>query len=153
MDMPALLVVMRHQIRGHFASGPDAIPDLLRLIALDRLDFSGSVNGHFPLSETVAAVERLRQEDGQSCASGHSPVVRTLEGKVAFITGAARGMGRSHAVRLAQEGASIIAVDLAGQIESVRYPMATPEDLQETVSQVEALEGRARAAAATPLAT
>ena len=61
-----------------------------------------------------------------------------LEGKVAFITGAARGQGRSHALRLAQEGADIIAVDLCSQVESVRYPMATPEDLAETVRQVEA---------------
>ena len=59
-----------------------------------------------------------------------------LEGKVAFITGAARGQGRSHAVRLAQEGADIIAVDIAAQIDSVPYPMATPEDLAETVPAV-----------------
>ncbi|MFA7498440.1 MAG: SDR family NAD(P)-dependent oxidoreductase, partial [Leucobacter sp.] len=65
-----------------------------------------------------------------------------LEGKVAFITGAARGQGRSHAVRLAQEGADIIAVDLCAQVETVGYPMATPEDLQETVQQVEALDRR-----------
>ncbi len=52
-----------------------------------------------------------------------------LEGKVAFITGAARGQGRSHAIRLAQEGASIIAVDICAQIDTVPYPMATPEDL------------------------
>ena len=52
-----------------------------------------------------------------------------VEGKVAFITGAARGQGRSHAIRLAQEGADIIAVDLAGQVDSVPYPMATPDDL------------------------
>jgi NAD(P)-dependent dehydrogenase (short-subunit alcohol dehydrogenase family) len=51
-----------------------------------------------------------------------------LEGKVAFITGAARGQGRSHAVRLAQEGADIIAVDICRQIETVAYPMATPAD-------------------------
>ena len=56
-----------------------------------------------------------------------------VEGKVAFVTGAARGQGRSHAVRLAQEGADIIAVDLAGQVASVPYPMATPEDLDQTV--------------------
>ncbi len=68
-----------------------------------------------------------------------------LEGKVAFITGAARGQGRSHAVRLAQEGADIIAVDIAAQIESVAYPMATPDDLAETVSQVEALDRRIHA--------
>ena len=68
-----------------------------------------------------------------------------LEGKVAFITGAARGQGRSHAVRLAQEGADIIAVDIAAQIDSVPYPMATPEDLAETVKQVEALDRRIHA--------
>ncbi len=65
-----------------------------------------------------------------------------LEGKVAFITGAARGQGRSHAVRLAQEGADIIAVDICRQIGSVAYPMATPEDLAETVKDVEALDRR-----------
>ena len=65
-----------------------------------------------------------------------------LEGKIAFITGAARGQGRSHAVRLAQEGADIIAVDICRQISSVPYPMATPDDLAETAKQVEALDRR-----------
>jgi SDR family mycofactocin-dependent oxidoreductase len=65
-----------------------------------------------------------------------------LEGKVAFITGAARGQGRSHAVRLAQEGADIIAVDICQQIDSVPYPMSTPGDLAETAKQVEALDRR-----------
>jgi SDR family mycofactocin-dependent oxidoreductase len=65
-------------------------------------------------------------------------VSKTLEGKVAFITGAARGQGRSHAVRLAQEGADIIAVDICAQIPSVEIPMATKEDLDETVRLVEA---------------
>jgi (+)-trans-carveol dehydrogenase len=65
-----------------------------------------------------------------------------VAGKVAFITGAARGQGRSHAIRLAQEGADIIAVDLAGQIGSVPYAMATPDDLAETVKEVEALDRR-----------
>ena len=65
-----------------------------------------------------------------------------LEGKVAFITGAARGQGRSHAIRLAQEGADIIAVDICAQIGSVGYPMATPEDLAETVKEVEVLDRR-----------
>lgn len=60
-----------------------------------------------------------------------------VEGKVAFITGAARGQGRSHAVRLAQEGADIIAVDALKDIDTVTYPMATEEDLAETVRQVE----------------
>ena len=66
-----------------------------------------------------------------------------VAGKVAFITGAARSQGRSHAIRLAQEGADIIAVDLAGPVESVTaYPGATEEDLAETVRQVEALDRR-----------
>ncbi|WP_052850936.1 mycofactocin-coupled SDR family oxidoreductase [Streptomyces avicenniae] len=65
-----------------------------------------------------------------------------VEGKVAFVTGAARGQGRSHAIRLAQEGADIIAVDIAAQMDTVPYPMATPEDLAETVRQVEALDRR-----------
>jgi SDR family mycofactocin-dependent oxidoreductase len=66
-----------------------------------------------------------------------------VEGKVAFITGAARSQGRSHALRLAQEGADIIAVDIAGPVESIQmYPPATEEDLAETVRQVEALDRR-----------
>jgi SDR family mycofactocin-dependent oxidoreductase len=60
-----------------------------------------------------------------------------VEGKVAFITGAARGMGRSHAVRLAEEGADIIAVDLCHDIETIGYPLARPEDLDETARLVE----------------
>ncbi|SEP54542.1 mycofactocin-coupled SDR family oxidoreductase [Amycolatopsis saalfeldensis] len=60
-----------------------------------------------------------------------------VEGKVAFITGAARGQGRSHAVRLAEEGADIIGVDICRQIETVPYPLAEPEDLAETVRLVE----------------
>ena len=65
-----------------------------------------------------------------------------VEGKVAFITGAARGQGRSHAIRLAQEGADIIAVDHCADIDTVDYPMARPADLAETVRQVEALGRR-----------
>ena len=65
-----------------------------------------------------------------------------LDGKIALITGAARGQGRSHAVRLAQEGADVIAVDICRQIDSVAYPMATQDDLARTVSEVEALERR-----------
>ncbi|MGA1836258.1 mycofactocin-coupled SDR family oxidoreductase [Herbiconiux sp. 11R-BC] len=65
-----------------------------------------------------------------------------VEGKVAFVTGAARGQGRSHALRLAQEGADIIAVDIEDQIGSVPYPMSTPADMEETVRQIEALDRR-----------
>jgi SDR family mycofactocin-dependent oxidoreductase len=65
-----------------------------------------------------------------------------MQGKVALITGAARGQGRSHAVRLAQEGADIIAVDVCSQIKSVPYPMATEADLAETARLVEELDRR-----------
>ncbi|MDT5145191.1 MAG: hypothetical protein QOD02_605 [Mycobacterium sp.] len=60
-----------------------------------------------------------------------------VDGKVAFITGAARGQGRSHAVHLAEEGADIIAVDLCEDIASNEYPLARPEDLDETARLVE----------------
>jgi len=69
-------------------------------------------------------------------------VAGRVAGKVAFITGAARGQGRSHAVRLAQEGADIIAADLCDQVASVGYPLATPQDLDETARQVAALGRR-----------
>ena len=62
-----------------------------------------------------------------------------VAGKVALITGAARGQGRSHALRLAEEGADIIALDICRQIESVPYPLSTLEDLEETARQVKEL--------------
>lgn len=63
----------------------------------------------------------------------------TLDGKVALITGAARGQGRSHAVRLASEGADIIAIDICADIATMDYPNANSADLQETVRLVEDL--------------
>jgi SDR family mycofactocin-dependent oxidoreductase len=60
-----------------------------------------------------------------------------FEGKVAFVTGAARGQGRAHAVRLARDGANIVGIDLCAQIATVAYPMATKDDLDETVKLVE----------------
>ena len=71
-----------------------------------------------------------------------------LDGKVAFITGAAQGQGRSHAIRLAQEGADVIAVDICAQLESVAYAMGTAEGLEETVREVEKLDRRIFAAQA-----
>jgi len=71
-----------------------------------------------------------------------SGVSGTLQGRVAFITGAARGQGRAHAIRLAREGADIIALDICAPVsESITYAAATPEELAETVRAVEA-EGR-----------
>lgn len=65
-----------------------------------------------------------------------------LEGKVAFISGLARGQGRSHAVRLAEEGADIIGFDICAQIDTVAFPLATPDDLAETVRLVESRDRR-----------
>jgi SDR family mycofactocin-dependent oxidoreductase len=65
-----------------------------------------------------------------------------VEGKVAFVTGAARGQGRSHAVRLAGEGAHIIGVDICAPIDGMQYPGATEADLAETARQVDALGRR-----------
>ena len=71
-----------------------------------------------------------------------------LTGKVAFITGAARGQGRAHAVRMANEGADIIAIDIAGKLPAcVPYAPATPDDLAETVQLVEATGRRILASA------
>ena len=66
----------------------------------------------------------------------------SLDGKVAFITGVARGQGRSHAVRLAADGAAIIGVDICADIPSNGYPMASREELDETVALVEAEGGK-----------
>ncbi len=84
-------------------------------------------------------------------ATGQPPVedevnrsnrMERLQGKVAIITGAARGIGRACAVALAREGADIVALDIASQINSVKYPMAALEDLAETDRQIKALGRR-----------
>lgn len=69
-------------------------------------------------------------------------MTKQFAGKVVFVTGAARGQGRSHAVRFAQEGADVIAVDICHQMDSVSYPMATAGELDETVELVEKAGGR-----------
>jgi NAD(P)-dependent dehydrogenase (short-subunit alcohol dehydrogenase family) len=75
-----------------------------------------------------------------------------FDGKVVFITGAARGQGRSHAVRFAEEGADIIAVDICAPVKTIDYPMATPEDLAETARLVKA-RGRRVLARSNPPST
>jgi (+)-trans-carveol dehydrogenase len=65
-----------------------------------------------------------------------------VDGKVAFVTGAARGQGRSHAVRLAEEGADIIAIDICRGFKGSPAPAATPEDLAETADIVKNLDRR-----------
>ncbi|WP_431928654.1 mycofactocin-coupled SDR family oxidoreductase [Amycolatopsis tucumanensis] len=66
-----------------------------------------------------------------------------MDGKVVAITGAARGQGRAHALRLAEEGADVIVTDLAAPVDTVAYPASTPDDLAETVAGVEKLGRRA----------
>jgi (+)-trans-carveol dehydrogenase len=63
-------------------------------------------------------------------------------GKIPLVTGAARGQGRSHAVRLPAEGADVIALDVCAPVETVRYTLASSDDLAETARQVEALDRR-----------
>jgi SDR family mycofactocin-dependent oxidoreductase len=65
-----------------------------------------------------------------------------LTGQVAFVTGAARGQGRSHALALAAAGADIVAVDACADVETAPYPLATPADLESTVKEIEALDRR-----------
>jgi SDR family mycofactocin-dependent oxidoreductase len=88
---------------------------------------------------------RIDDKPNQTCPpirSGWRGGMNRVAGKVAFITGAARGQGRSHAVRLAEEGADIIAVDLCADLPELPYKLGTPEDLQETVARVEQLDRR-----------
>lgn len=66
----------------------------------------------------------------------------SLDGKVAFVTGVGRGQGRSHAVRLASNGANIIGVDICADIESNGYPMASRAELDETIALVEGAGGK-----------
>jgi len=68
--------------------------------------------------------------------------MRRVDGKVAFITGVARGQGRAHAIKLAEEGANIIGVDICAPVESAPYEMASREDLDETVRLVEEAGGK-----------
>lgn len=66
-----------------------------------------------------------------------------VQGKVAFVTGAARGQGRAHAIKLAEEGADLILTDICAAPTETDYPASTPEDLAETVAEVEKLDRRA----------
>lgn len=76
--------------------------------------------------------------------------MRRLGGKVAVVTGGARGQGRSHAVTLAADGADVVIGDAPGDIATVEYGMGTVEDMQETVRLVEKQGRRCLAAAAWP---
>jgi (+)-trans-carveol dehydrogenase len=73
--------------------------------------------------------------------TSHSPDALSFDGQVVLITGAARGQGRSHALGFARAGARVVAIDLCAQIDTVRFAMARPGDLAETVALVEELGG------------
>lgn len=88
--------------------------------------------GGAPLLAAVPHPRQLQEGSG----------VKRLEGKVVLVTGAAGGLGRSHCLRLADEGARIVAVDICRQIDSVPYPLSTPAELQSLVDEVEAGGGR-----------
>lgn len=92
-----------------------------------------------------ANLDRASAQLTQSTTSASKPAVERrgrLQGQVAIVTGAARGIGRACAVALAREGADVVALDIAKQISSVKYPMAKPEDLAETDRQIKALGRR-----------
>src|SRR5215472_476321 len=78
----------------------------------------------------------------RSDAKGRMTDMGLLDGKVAFVTGAARGQGRSHARRLAEEGADIIAIDACATPDWLSYPLATEADFAQTVKEVESLDRR-----------
>ena len=96
-----------------------------------------------PYDDTGAIGDELARFD-TTLAQGLKVIGKlpALDGKVAFITGAARGQGRAHAVTLAKEGAQIIATDICDQVEGIQYQMGTQADLDETVALVEALDRR-----------
>ena len=71
-----------------------------------------------------------------------------LDGRIALITGGARGQGRAHATTLARAGADIVVCDIAAPLDEVAYPLATPADLEQTVEAVEALDRRCLAVTA-----
>jgi len=83
-----------------------------------------------------------RQRSPPSAAAKGALDMGKLDGKVAFITGAARGQGRAHAVRLAEDGCDIIAIDICENVKGMNYPNASEADLAETVRLVEALDRR-----------
>jgi SDR family mycofactocin-dependent oxidoreductase len=81
-------------------------------------------------------------EKGAKVSDGAESGLRRAAGKVALITGAARGQGREHAIALAHEGADIIAIDICSQISTVRYDMSAPADLETTERLIRAAGGR-----------
>src|SRR5215471_20668059 len=99
-----------------------------------------------PRGDAVPAAPRKQPAPapapGLADSKGAEGMPGRVEGKVAFITGAGRGQGRSHAIRLAEEGADIIAVDICEDYKTVGYGMSTEHDLADTVKQVEALDRR-----------
>lgn len=114
--------ITRRQILTVGASG---IAGLAGTIASSNLNPAGAQS----VQETMAATPATNQTG-------------RLQGQVAIVTGAARGIGRACAVALAREGCDVMALDIAKQIDSVKYPLAKPEELAETDQQIKALGRR-----------
>ena len=113
----------------HTPTGPDHLRNLSSARMPGELEH---------VSVSLLAWLRLRASIGRWKGLDVAGRAGSLQGRVAFVTGAARAQGRSHAVRLAREGADIIALDICAPVSaSVTYPPATPEDLRETVRLVE----------------
>ena len=121
----------------------NAMANALPVDMVEPVDISNAI--------AVAGLRRrpLRHRRDPAGRRGLHPPVTPLDGghrdgdgKVVFVTGAARGMGRSHAVRLAQEGADIIGMDICGRSPAWQAPVASADDLAETVAAVEALDRR-----------
>ena len=119
------------------------VPDSARPNATRRRRQASTARARHPRSHWHPRPHREPEMSGRTTSAQSLTVVNrgtrdvSLNGKVAFVTGAARGQGRAHAVRLASEGADVVAVDLCDQIDSVPYPMANPDDLAATVKLVE----------------
>jgi SDR family mycofactocin-dependent oxidoreductase len=121
---------------GFFGSGTEGVS---RAVSVSQVGPLTKFHDSYKSIEAAGSTPLRAGSRRRRSRRERNTVSRNLQGKVALITGAARGQGRSHAVRLAQEGVDIIAIDIAMQIDSVPYPLATPEDLELTRKEVDAI--------------
>jgi len=134
------VVVSRHE--RHLFRRSERLEPAHRVLDLEWKAEVRQVAGNRDVVDAVA-LERVGQTfEGldtmpRAIAPGRTMTpMGTLEGKVAFISGAARGQGRAHAVRMAEEGADIIGFDLCDQVATVTYPMGSMAELEETAIRV-----------------
>lgn len=114
-----------------------AMPDLAADVAADVAADMTALGYGRPTTGRRGAIDTISPATGYGPATGNEgEPMGLLDGKVALVTGAARGQGRAHCVRLAGEGADIVALDLCQDLPGIQYPMATADDLDETVDLV-----------------